>query len=103
MTFLNLLAASSSQPTFPVIPALVLLPVFGAIAVALTPNARVGLHKMLATIFTGVTGAISVWLLTAFKTNSEFQFLSNQSWIKSLGIEWFAGIDGISLFLVVLT
>ena len=103
MTFLNLLAASSSQPTFPVIPALVLLPVFGAIAVALTPNARVGLHKMLATIFTGVTGAISVWLLTAFKTNSEFQFLSQQSWIKSLGIEWFAGIDGISLFLVVLT
>ncbi|DAC37087.1 MAG TPA: NADH-quinone oxidoreductase subunit M, partial [Candidatus Poseidoniales archaeon] len=26
-----------------------------------------------------------------------------QTWIKSLGIEWFAGVDGISLFLVVLT
>ncbi|GIS55446.1 MAG: hypothetical protein Ct9H90mP30_1310 [Actinomycetota bacterium] len=58
---------------------------------------------MLATIFTGVTGAISVWLLTAFETNGEFQFISQQTWIKSLGIEWFAGIDGISLFLVVLT
>ena len=103
MTFSSLLAASQTQTTFQAIPVLVLLPVFGAIAVALTPNARIGVHKMLATIFTGVTGAISVWLLTAFETNGEFQFISQQTWIKSLGIEWFAGIDGISLFLVVLT
>ena len=103
MSFPTLLAASQTQTTFQVIPVLVLLPVFGAIAVALTPNARIGVHKMLATIFTGVTGAISVWLLTAFETNGEFQFISQQTWIKSLGIDWFAGIDGISLFLVVLT
>ena len=103
MSFSSLLAASQIQTTFQVIPVLVLLPVFGAIAVALTPNARIGVHKMLATIFTGITGAISVWLLTAFETNGEFQFISQQTWIKSLGIEWFAGVDGISLFLVVLT
>ncbi|GIR36569.1 MAG: hypothetical protein CM15mP49_19540 [Actinomycetota bacterium] len=103
MSFSSLLAASQTQTTFQVIPVLVLLPVFGAIAVALTPNARIGVHKMLATIFTGITGAISVWLLTAFETNGEFQFISQQTWIKSLGIEWFAGVDGISLFLVVLT
>ena len=47
---------------------------------------------MLATFFTGITGAISVWLLTAFETNGEFQFISQQTWIKSLGIEWFAGL-----------
>ena len=66
MSFSSLLAASQTQATFQVIPVLVLLPVFGAIAVALTPNARIGVHKMPATIFTGITGAISVWLLTAF-------------------------------------
>ena len=67
MSFSSLLAASQTQTTFQVIPVLVLLPAFGAIAVALTPNARIGVHKMLATIFTGITGAISVWLLTALK------------------------------------
>ncbi|MBG01880.1 MAG: NADH-quinone oxidoreductase subunit M [Acidimicrobiaceae bacterium] len=96
-------ALSSAGPSFPTIPALVLLPIIGAIAVAVTPSARIGLHKLVATIFSGTVGAISVWALAAFETNSDFQFISQTTWIESLGIQWFAGIDGISLFLVVLT
>tara|TARA_B100000953_G_scaffold290289_1_gene275191 strand:+ start:1164 stop:2819 length:1656 start_codon:yes stop_codon:yes gene_type:complete len=94
---------ASTEPSFPTIPALVILPIIGAFAVALTPSARSGLHKLVATLFSGMVGAISIWILTAFETNSDFQFISQATWIKSLGIQWFAGIDGISLFLVVLT
>lgn len=103
MSVINVLAAGSSEVSFPVIPVLVLLPAFGALAVAITPNARIGVHKLLATVFTGITGAISVWVLTAFESNGAYQFLSEQTWVDSLGIQWNAGIDGISLFLVVLT
>ncbi|MEC7843906.1 MAG: NADH-quinone oxidoreductase subunit M [Actinomycetota bacterium] len=103
MNLLNIFAAASLETSFPVIPVLVLLPAFGALAVALTPNGRIGLHKLMATVFTGITGAISVWVLTAFESNGDYQFLSEQTWIESLGIQWNAGIDGISLFLVVLT
>ena len=34
---------------------------------------------------------------------AEFQFVDRQSWIDGLGISWLLGVDGISLFLVVLT
>ncbi|MDG1846491.1 MAG: NADH-quinone oxidoreductase subunit M [Acidimicrobiales bacterium] len=94
---------ASEGPSFPTIPALVLLPIVGAIVVALAPSSRIGLHKMFATLFSGTVGAISVWALTAFQTNSDLQFVSQKDWVKGLGIQWFAGIDGISLFLVVLT
>ncbi|HJM97855.1 MAG TPA: Fe-S-binding domain-containing protein, partial [Acidimicrobiales bacterium] len=101
MGLLTIFAAALPETSFPAIPVLVLLPAFGAVAVALTPNARIGLHKLLATVFTGITGAISVWVLTAFESNGDYQFLSEQTWVDSLGIQWLAGIDGISLFLVV--
>ena len=94
---------ASAGPSFPTIPALVLLPIVGAIVVAMAPSSRIGLHKIFATLFSGTVGAISVWALTAFQTNSDLQFVSQKDWVKSLGIQWFAGIDGISLFLVVLT
>jgi NADH-quinone oxidoreductase subunit M len=94
---------ASAGPSFPTIPALVLLPIVGAIVVAMAPSSRIGLHKIFATLFSGTVGAISVWALTAFQTNSDLQFVSQKDWVKSFGIQWFAGIDGISLFLVVLT
>jgi len=97
------LSLAASGPSFPTIPALVILPIIGALTVALTPSARVGLHKLLATLFSGIVGAISVWVLAAFESNSDFQFVSERTWVESFGIQWFAGIDGISLFLVVLT
>jgi NADH-quinone oxidoreductase subunit M len=37
------------------------------------------------------------------KDSAGFQFVSFHTWIKDLGISWFLGVDGISLFLVVLT
>ena len=43
-------------------------------------------------------------MMAAFeKGSAEFQFVSQHTWIKDLGISWFLGVDGISLFLVVLT
>jgi NADH-quinone oxidoreductase subunit M len=47
---------------------------------------------------------MSIWALTAFETaDGGFQFVSKHPWIKPWGISWHLGIDGISLFLVVLT
>ena len=35
--------------------------------------------------------------------SADFQFVERYRWIPSLGIDYFVGVDGISLFLVVLT
>jgi NADH-quinone oxidoreductase subunit M len=51
-----------------------------------------------------VTFAISIGLYTGFQTNGpEFQFTELSSWIPSLGISYSVGLDGISLWLVLLT
>ncbi len=48
--------------------------------------------------------ALCVVMLVDFKTgNAGFQFVTNQPWISEFGISWHLGVDGISLFLVVMT
>jgi NADH-quinone oxidoreductase subunit M len=82
----------------------VLLPFLGAVVVALIPAARAELHRLVALLFATGTGAITLWLLAAFDTHqSGFQYEVNRSWIAEFGISWHLGIDGVSLFLVVLS
>jgi len=82
----------------------VLLPFVGAIVVALIPKARVELHRLAALLFATGTGAVTLWLLADFQTHDGgFQYEVNRSWIPEFGISWHLGIDGVSLFLVVLS
>jgi len=97
-------SAEASALSFPLIPALIAIPLIGALVVGLIPNAREGIHQQLAVLFSGAAGAISVWAMVEFdKADAGFQFVSQQDWVSDLGIQWLAGIDGITLFLVVLT
>ncbi len=94
---------AADQP-FPILPALVLVPILGALAIALMPRRRPESLRQVAVLVSTTTAALSVWLLTAFDTSEAgFQFTSQQNWIESLGISWNVGVDGISLFLVVLS
>ncbi len=82
----------------------IVLPFVGAAVVALIPRARAELHRAVALLFAAGSGAIAIWLLAAFdRHDAGFQFETNRTWIADFGISWHVGIDGISLFLVVLT
>ena len=84
--------------------AAIVVPFLGAVAVGLVPRARVELHRVVALLFSLGSGAITVWLLAAFDTHQTgFQFEVNRAWVADFGISWHVGIDGISLFLVVLS
>jgi NADH-quinone oxidoreductase subunit M len=90
--------------TFSILSALVGLPAAGAVAVSFTARRRPVIGRQLAALVSLLTGALSVWLLVNFETGvGGFQFEENHRWISSLGIGWHLGVDGISLFLVVLT
>ena len=90
--------------SFPVLTALVLLPVIGSAVVALLSNRRPEWVKLAAMLFSVATGGITVWLLASFGSHEAgFQFVSRHEWIRAWGISWHVGVDGISLFLVVLT
>jgi NADH-quinone oxidoreductase subunit M len=100
----------ASSATFSVLSALIALPAIGAVCVALVSRRRPETSRMLAVLFSIATGAITIWLLADFDTShvptsvaDGFQFTESHTWIESLGIGWKVGVDGISLFLVVLT
>jgi len=96
-------AAEAAAP-FPVLTWLILLPLFGSIAVAVLSNRRPEYIKLVAALVSVATGALSLWMLGQFSSHDGgFQFVSQHDWISRWGISWHLGVDGISLFLVVLT
>ena len=93
-----------SGSDFPILTVIVLSPVVGAVILALLGNRRRELIRPVALMSTIVTAALTVWLLASFETGDPgFQFVSEAVWIDVWNISWSLGVDGISLFLVVLT
>jgi NADH-quinone oxidoreductase subunit M len=96
--------ASQAAVTFPLLTASVLVPLIGAVALALLPRTRSELVRPIALLFSATTGAFTLWMLAAFDTHDGgFQFETVHTWVEEFGIQWHLGVDGISLFLVVLT
>jgi NADH-quinone oxidoreductase subunit M len=90
--------------SFPILSAIVFVPAIGSLLVAVTSRRRPEWTKLIATLVSVATGAMSLWLLAEFETtDAGFQFVSKHTWIESWGISYHLGVDGISLFLVVLT
>ncbi len=89
---------------FPILSMLIFLPAAGALIITLLSKRRPEFVKLVAAISSVATGAMSVWLLTEFdQDEAGFQFVSNHPWIEQWGTGWHLGVDGISLFLIVLT
>jgi NADH-quinone oxidoreductase subunit M len=82
---------------------LVFLPVAAAVLVALLPRAAVRAQKVVALTVTTLVFAISLLLLRGFKPVPGMQFEAVRSWLPAFGISYHVGIDGISLWLVILT
>jgi NADH-quinone oxidoreductase subunit M len=80
------------------------LPVIGAVAIALMPRDKPVFLKTIALITTTVTFFVSLGLYNSFVVgDGGFQFLEERPWVESIGITYKVGIDGISLFLVLLS
>jgi NADH-quinone oxidoreductase subunit M len=89
---------------FPYLTYLVLVPLGAALVAAVVPKRLTWAVRAAGVI--GATGALAlaVTVLVLFKTNvAGFQLTAGHDWVRSLGISWSLGVDGISLFLVLLT
>jgi NADH-quinone oxidoreductase subunit M len=97
-------AAASAELAFPILSMLILVPVLGAALVAVLSIRRPEFVTLTAVLSSVFTGALSIWLTIAFDRDAEgFQFVSQHPWIEQWGISWYLGVDGISLFMVLLT
>ena len=83
----------------------VFLPALGALIIALfVPKTNENAIKLVANAVALVDFALSLVLLQGFEiATTQLQHVTKVSWIPQLGIEYFIGIDGISLLLVILT
>ena len=83
---------------------LILVPLFGGIIVAGLDAGQRRLARGLALVFNlvGLTGALCLW--QHFNAASgDLQFVEKHDWVKSLGIQYFLGVDGLGLLMVMLT
>ncbi|HTW87279.1 MAG TPA: NADH-quinone oxidoreductase subunit M [Candidatus Binataceae bacterium] len=81
---------------------LTFLPLLGALFVILQNDERSIWRS--AAVFSLVPLAISIYLLIRFNPSDPgYQFVEQYQWIPQFGISYHLGLDGISLFLVVLT
>jgi NADH-quinone oxidoreductase subunit M len=100
--------AVTHDTAFPFLTVLVLLPAGTAVVAALVPRglsvrsaARVtegiGLAGSVATL------ALAITIAARYRSgDGGFRFVSQHVWAPSLGISWHLGVDGISLFLVLM-
>ena len=83
---------------------LTLVPFIGGLVVAGAGSVRKELSRVLALCFSLITliGAGCLW--THFNhASGQLQFVEQREWVSSLGIQYFLGVDGIGLLLVMLT
>jgi NADH-quinone oxidoreductase subunit M len=90
---------------FPILNLLIWVPAGGAVLCLLLPSS---LDKAVARTIGFVASlaelGLAVYLAADFaQGQAGFQFVSQHSWIGAFGITWKLGVDGISLFLIVMT
>jgi NADH-quinone oxidoreductase subunit M len=91
---------------FPFLTVLILVPAIGAAVVALIPRRVVSphFHEGLGALVAVFTLALAAVIAGQFKVGyGGYQMVSDHIWAKQLGIHWSLGVDGISLFLVLMT
>jgi len=81
-----------------------LLPLFGAGLCMLVPREEEAIHRGIGLLTAIVTFVVSLLILSDFDSaQAGFQLQVDKEWIAPLGIRFHLGIDGISLWLVLLT
>jgi NADH-quinone oxidoreductase subunit M len=86
--------------------AIILVPVIGALATvaySLLPSKRESNYKWIALGFSVVDFALSLLLIPGTGASKDFRFVEDVLWIGSIGAHYHIGVDGISLWLVILT
>ncbi|MEK7842052.1 MAG: Fe-S-binding domain-containing protein, partial [Deltaproteobacteria bacterium] len=89
---------------FPILTILILLPILGAVILVFIPKESKDAIRSAVLGITMLEFLISIILLFYFDTTTyKMQFVEKATWIPGIGADYFLGIDGISLVLILLT
>jgi len=80
------------------------IPFLGGVLILFYPKKAERAIKWTALMASGIALVVSLLALRQFNpATAEFQFVELRSWIPSLGINYFVGVDGLSMTMVILT
>ncbi len=80
------------------------LPIAGILFILPVPKENKNVIRIIAAVFTGLQLLLAVWLFLNFdRGTTAIQFREQYQWIPSFNIEYFMGIDGLSVPMVLLT
>jgi len=89
---------------WPIISATIWLPILGGALVLASGDKAPNVSRWLALIFAVLAFLVSIPLYTGFDIGTaEMQFVERIPWIPAFGIEYYLGVDGISMPLILLT
>ena len=88
---------------FGILSATIWLPILGALIVAFLPKGADKLAKGVSAATTFVTMIVSILVAVRYTPNAEFQMVEKMSWIPAFNIQYYLGVDGISVTMVLLT
>ncbi|MCL4466268.1 MAG: NADH-quinone oxidoreductase subunit M [Chloroflexi bacterium] len=89
---------------FPYLSAIIFIPLVGAVAVAFLPQENRGIIRWVTAGFSFAALTVSLAVFAQFNLSSSSpQFVEKVPWIARFNIQYFVGVDGLSLPLVILT
>jgi NADH-quinone oxidoreductase subunit M len=92
-----------SQAGFPYLSVLTLLPLVGAVVVALLPRSRPATATVVALLFSLAELGVTAAMWVAYRPNgARFQFRESYAWIDTWGVRFTFAVDGIALVMIAL-
>ena len=89
---------------FPILTSILLCPVIGLFLVLLTPPKQENTVRLISFVSSLASLILSLWLCFHFDSkNPAFQFVEHIEWVKSYGIHYSNGVDGLNVWMILLT
>ncbi len=89
---------------FPILSVVTLLPAVGALLIALIPKPATNAVRWTAVAVAGVDMLLMLLVLGSYTAGRPgFQLVERVEWARSLGLQYYLGVDGISILLYFLT
>jgi NADH-quinone oxidoreductase subunit M len=80
------------------------VPLIGIAIILFIPENKPNYIKWASAVFTFIPLLLAIQLFITFdRTSSQMQFVEHYPWIKAFNIEYFIGVDGVSIMMVLLT
>src|SRR5487761_2486293 len=100
----TVVTSSSAQHAFPYLTTLVIAPAVAALVVLCVPGRLTSAIRGLGVAASVLLVGLAIAIFTEFHTGvGGLQMSSVHPWVQQLGVSWSLGIDGISLFLILMS